>query len=124
MEYKLIINGRMAGMNDYTSANRQHYQSGANMKKDAEEMIMWDIRQQLNGVHIQKPVIIKYMFFEPNKKRDLDNIAGFAHKVIQDSLVKTKVLVNDGWDNVVGFLDQFAIDKDNPRIEVTVVEVE
>jgi Holliday junction resolvase RusA-like endonuclease len=123
MEHTLIILGRLPGINDYTAANRQHYRVGADMKKDAQDTIIWQIRNQLRGLHITKPVMIKYMFFEPNKKRDLDNIAGFAHKVIQDSLVNTKVIANDGWGNVVGFLDQFALDKENPRIEVTIVEV-
>ncbi len=123
MEHTLIILGKLPGINDYTAANRQHYQKGAKMKKDSQESIIWQIRNQLRGLHITKPVMIKYMFFEPNKKRDLDNISGFAHKVIQDSLVKTKVLDNDGWDNVIGFLDQFALDTENPRIEVTIVEV-
>lgn len=93
------------------------------MKKDAEETIMWQIRRQLAHLHIGKPVILKYDFFEPNRKRDLDNISAFAHKVIQDSLVKTSVLVNDGWNEITGYIDQFYLDKENPRIEVTIVEV-
>lgn len=123
MEHQLVILGRLPGINEYTAANRQNYQAGGKMKKQAQETIIWQIRQQLRGLHITKPVILKYMFYEQNKKRDLDNVAGFAHKVIQDSLVVSKVLVNDGWDYVTGFVDQFALDRDNPRIEVTIVEV-
>lgn len=93
------------------------------MKKDAEETIIWQIRQQLRGVHIRNPIVLKYDFFEPNKKRDLDNISSFAHKVIQDSLVKTDVIKNDGWNEITGYIDQFYLDKENPRIEVTIVEV-
>lgn len=93
------------------------------MKAEAEETIMWQIRRQLIRLHITKPVILKYNFFEPNKKRDLDNISAFAHKVIQDSLVKTEVLKNDGWNEITGYIDQFYLDKENPRIEVTIVEV-
>lgn len=93
------------------------------MKKDAEEMISKYIENQLGDLQITKPVILKYDFFEPNKKRDLDNISAFAHKVIQDSLVKTAVLKNDGWNEISGYIDQFYLDKENPRIEVTIVEV-
>lgn len=123
MEHKLIILGRLPGLNEYTAANRTNPHKGGKMKKDAEETIIWQIRQQLRGLHITKPVDFKYDFFEPNKKRDKDNISSFAHKVIQDSLVKTGVLVNDGWNEINGYRDQFYLDKKNPRIEVTIVEV-
>lgn len=123
MEHKLIILGRLDGLNEYTAANRTNPHKGGKMKKDNEETVIWQIRQQLRNVHINKPVILKYDFYEPNKKRDLDNISSFAHKVIQDSLVKTKVLKNDGWNEIVGYLDQFYCDKDKPRIEVTIAEV-
>lgn len=123
MEYKFTIPGRLNGLNEYTSANRTNPYMGGKMKKDNENAVIWAIRQQLKGAHINKPVILKYEFWEPNKKRDLDNVSSFAHKVIQDSLVKTGVLKNDGWNEIAGFLDQFYLDKKNPRIEVTIVEV-
>lgn len=123
MEYKLTILGRLPGLNEYTAANRTNPHKGGKMKKDAEETIIWQIRQQLRGVHIKQPVILKYDFYEPNKRRDLDNISSFAHKVIQDSLVKTGVLKNDGWNEITSYLDQFYCDNANPRIEVTIVEV-
>lgn len=123
MEYKFTIPGRLNGLNEYTSANRTNPYMGGKMKKDNENAVIWEIRQQLKGVHINKPVILKYDFYEPNKRRDLDNISSFAMKVIQDSLVKTNVLKDDGWDEILGFTTQFYLDKKNPRIEVTIVEV-
>lgn len=123
MQYQLTILGRLEGLNNYTAANRTNPYKGSKMKKDAEDTVIWQIRQQLRGVHITKPVILKYDFYEPNKKRDLDNISSFGHKVIQDSLVKTGVLKNDGWNEITGYLDQFYCDTKNPRIEVTIVEV-
>ena len=88
------------------------------------EKVVAEVRRQLMGIHIEKPVEIKYTYFEPNKKRDLDNISAFAHKVIQDGLVKGGLLENDGWKNIVGFSDDFYIDKDNPRIEILIREVD
>ena len=123
MEYKFTIPGRLDGLNEYTSANRTNPYRGGKMKKDNENAVIWAIRQQLRDVHINNPVILKYDFYEPNKRRDLDNISSFAHKVIQDSLVKTEVLKNDGWNEITGFLDQFYLDKKNPRIEVTIAEL-
>ena len=130
MEHRLIISGRLSDLNDYLKAERQTYRQGNffttkgnELKKDTQEFVIWQIRQQLKDLHIKRPVILKYDFYEPNKKRDLDNISAFAHKVIQDSLVLTEVLENDGWKNISGYVDQFYHDKDNPRIEVTIVEV-
>ena len=123
MEYKFTIPGRLDGLNEYTSANRANPYKGGKMKRDNESTVIWAIRSQLKDVHINKPVILKYDFYEPNKRRDLDNISSFAMKVIQDSLVKTNVLKDDGWDEILGFTTQFYLDKKNPRIEVTIVEV-
>lgn len=64
-----------------------------------------------------------YTWYEPNKRRDLDNVSSFGRKVIQDALVETRVLENDGWKNIVGFQDNFYIDADNPRVEVVIREV-
>ena len=120
--HKFTIQGRLDGLNEYTAANRTNPYKGGKMKKDNEEVVIWSIRQQLKGLHIDVPVILKYDFYEPNRRRDLDNISSFAIKVIQDALVKTEVIKNDGWSEIIGFNTQFYIDKDNPRIEVTIVE--
>jgi len=124
VNYNFTILGRLDGLNEYTEANRTNPHKGGKMKKDNENTVMWAIRQQLRGLHINSPVKLNYTFYELNKKRDLDNISSFAHKVIQDSLVKTGILKNDGWNEIIGFTDQFYCDKNNPRIVVEIVEVE
>ena len=65
---------------------------------------------------------MQYSWYEKNKKRDLDNISSFGRKVIQDALVASKVLINDGWNNIKGFSDEFYVDAKNPRIEVLIEE--
>ena len=72
---------------------------------------------------IKCPVKIIYRFYEPNKRRDKDNIAGIAHKFIQDALVNDGILKDDGWDYVIGFSDEFYIDRKYPRIEVELCEI-
>ena len=51
-----------------------------------------------------------------------DNIA-FAKKFIQDALVKSRVLKNDGWNDIDGFSDDFRVDKKRPRVEVRIEEI-
>lgn len=124
MEYLLTIPDRLDGLNDYISAERTNRHKGAKMKRDNEIIVAVAIRQCMRGVQIEKPVFMEYVWYEPNKRRDLDNISSFGRKVIQDSLVSAGVLKDDGWKYVVGFSDRFEVDKMNPRIEVLIREVD
>ena len=120
----LVIHGKLPGLNELIDAERRHRQAGAKLKRDAERIVRMYIRQQLRGYKPKTPVTLYYYYYEPNRRRDLDNIAGFAHKVIQDSLVKEDILANDGWNHIKGFFDSFNIDNKFPRIEVEIVEPE
>ncbi|GHU57537.1 hypothetical protein AGMMS49975_23280 [Clostridia bacterium] len=71
---------------------------------------------------LKTPVTLDYLWVEKNRKRDKDNIA-FAHKFIQDALVKSGKLINDGWAGVAGFSHRFTLDKKYPRVEVEITEV-
>ena len=93
-------------------------------KADNEDIIMLAIRKYLKGVQIHKKVTMEYLWVEKNKRRDLDNVSSFGRKVIQDALVKSGVLANDGWEQISGFSDAFQVDARNPRIEVLIREVE
>lgn len=122
MKYLLIIHGKLNNLNDYTSACRTNPYKGSQMKKENEEKVLQEIYSQFGRLRITNPVRMEYTWYEPNKRRDLDNISSFGRKVIQDALVVSKVLQNDGWDNIIGFSDEFHVDKKNPRIEVLIVE--
>lgn len=89
VNYKFTIPGRLPGINEYTQACRPNPFVGSKMKKDAEKAVMCATNI---GLMIDRPVFIYYRFYEKNKRRDLDNISGFAHKVIQDALVKNGIL--------------------------------
>lgn len=121
-EHKIVIDGRFASMNEFIDANRAHRQQGNSMKKRDQKIISVYIKNQLRGVRITNQVYIKYKFYEPNARRDLDNISGYFHKVFQDALVFCGVIVDDNWNYVVGFSDDFYVSKNNPRIEITLQE--
>jgi Holliday junction resolvase RusA-like endonuclease len=91
------------------------------MKRDIQDEIGYEINRQLRGVQIAKPVTLHYMWVEPNRKRDKDNIVS-AQKFVQDALVKMRVIKNDGWKQIEGFTHWFAVDKENPRVEITIEE--
>lgn len=125
MKYKLTIPGLLPGLNEYIDAERSHKgkYKAASMKRQAQNVIGYMIRTQLRGVRFTRPVVIRYLWIEPSRRRDKDNIA-FAKKFIQDALVETGVLRNDGWSEIEGFTDNFALDPKNPRVEVTTEETE
>lgn len=132
MTYTFIINGQLSNLNDYLKAERVMIRGrngkittkGNNLKHDTQDkIIIPQIRRDLKSLRIRnKAVRLNYTFYEPNKKRDLDNIAAFAMKVIQDSLVLCGVLENDGWKQIAGFTCDFNVDAKNPRIVVEIVE--
>lgn len=123
MEYLLTIPGKLPGLNDYIAAERSNRHKAAKMKADYGNIVACEIRRCLGRMHIDRPVFMEYLWVEKNKRRDLDNIT-FGRKIIQDSLVQCGVLKDDGWKYVVGFSDRFEVDRDNPRIEVLIREVE
>lgn len=127
MTYNITIEGKFPSMNEFIDANRRskgRFNKGNAMKQQSQNEISWQILKQHRKLHIDKPVKLIYSYYEPNKKRDLDNISGYFHKVFQDALVNCGVIHNDNWHYIVGFTDEFYIDNKHPRIEIKIVEVE
>lgn len=119
----MTVPGTLNNLNDYIAAERANRYKGAKMKADNGNAVALAIRQCLRGIRIDKPVFMEYLWVEPNKRRDKDNISSFGRKVIQDALVQCGVLEDDGWNHIAGFSDRFEVDKGNPRIEVLIREV-
>lgn len=122
MEAKtLVINGRLDGLNEYTKACRGNggWVSGASMKKKNEDIITAAILEQLPRVHFKGRVRVDFKWYEPNSKRDLDNVC-FAKKFILDAFVKNQVIEKDSRKFLYDFTDSFFVDKENPRIVVRI----
>lgn len=113
----IVIPGRFAGMNEFVAANRASHgrrNLGNMMKQRDQDRII----NYLPEIRITQPVSIEYSYYEANRRRDCDNVAGYFHKIFQDALVCAGVLQGDGWDYITGFSDTFSVDKNNPRIEI------
>lgn len=122
-EYRFTIPGRLPGLNDYVRACRAHRMKAAQLIEASENLIIWAYRKALQGTKLRPPVTIAYRFFEPDRRRDHDNISGYAHKVVQDALVKAGALPNDGWNEILNDTNNYAVDKKDPRIEIIITEV-
>ena len=123
MQHILIIHGRLDNLNDYITACRSNPHQGAKLKAKNEQKVLAEIYEQLGSLRITRPVRMIYRWYEKDRRRDLDNVSSFGRKVIQDALVDTGVIQNDGWKEIIGFSDEFYVDKKNPRIEVEIEEV-
>lgn len=122
MKKTLIINGQLNSLNDYTRACRTNRYTGAKMKSDNEAIVSLYIRMQLNGVHFPNKVALDFRWYEPNRRRDPDNVC-FAHKFILDALVNNGIIKGDSQKYITGLNDDFFVDSEFPRIEVTIREV-
>ena len=121
MKQKIIIRGSLPGLNEYINAERTNRYKGAEMKRRAESIVLHAARS-LGKWRAEQPVYMVYHWYCPDRRRDKDNISSFGRKVIQDALVRAKILQNDGWKDIIGFEDRFYIDRKNPRIVVEIEE--
>lgn len=121
--FRFEISGKLDGLNEYISAERSNRYTAAKLKHKNQAWVCLCIKNQLRAKRINGAVYIYYHFYEPNAKRDWDNVSGYAHKVIQDALVECGVIKDDSQRYVVGFSDTFSIDRKNPRIEVEIEEI-
>lgn len=113
----LIIKGSLPSLNEYISALNRNRYAGNHMKQVNTDLVYFECRsQKLEAV--LEPVIIHYTWYMENKRKDVDNVS-FAKKFINDGLVLAGILVDDSQKYVKGFTDTFFIDKNAPRIEIS-----
>ena len=121
-EQLFVIEGRLDGMNTIIDTNRYHKMAGAKEKKRqqricTEAILDYDVQPVQNY-----PVFIEIHWFEPNARRDSDNIAS-GKKFIFDALQETGVLRNDSMKEISRIEEGFGVDSDYPRIVVLMREV-
>ena len=118
------IPGTMPGLNEYLAEVGRKPQIGGRMKREYKMLALSYIRRDLRKYKATKPIVLHYVFYEPNMKRDHDNVFTFCSKCVQDALQEAKVIENDGWKQIVNFTHDFFLDKSKPRIEVYIEEIE
>ena len=116
------IPGRLPGMNEIIAANRTNQYVGAKLKKECDERVGWcakrDGMKPMRGL-----VLVRIQWIEKNRLRDPDNIV-VGRKFILDALQTIGVLEGDGHAHIAGFVDHFGFSKDDPRVVVTLEEVQ
>ena len=105
-------------LNQYTSKQRVNHYVGNKAKRDCTNKCSFHISKSMReGFTMDTPVKLKFVWYYKNKRQDPDNIA-FQKKFILDGMIKAKLIKNDGWSQITGFVDEFKIDKKNERVEI------
>lgn len=123
---QFVIPFRLPGYNEQAHEDRRNKYSGAKLRKDTEEGIVWAIRTGMGRgtcQKITKPCVIRFTWVEQNNKRDLDNIA-FAKKYILDAMQQAGMLENDSQKWVRGFRDEFAPGRGDSKVAVTIEDAD
>lgn len=121
MKQKIIVYGRLDGMNELIESNRRNRYRGAEEKRINQMQVVAAIRRCRICRVKRYPIVIVIKWYERNDRRDPDNIAA-AKKFILDALQQAEIIRNDGRQEVCEFHDYFYTDRKNPRIEVTLIE--
>ena len=123
MGERFIIQGRLDGLNKLIQSNRQGWQAGASCKKKNQRAVLEALLEHLPDYQTESPIRLNIAWYEENKKRDPDNVF-FGVKYILDGMVEFGTIQNDNQKYVKGITNELFVDKDNPRIEVEIEEVD
>lgn len=115
------VNRRLPGMNEILEMRANVYGRGAKgaranqyseEKKLIEAEIGWKMAIALRDGDVRKAdsAFFTFMFFEPNARRDPDNIMSSC-KFIFDAMVKSKILENDSQKHVLGVAHYWTVSK-------------
>jgi len=125
-----FVPGPLPGMNEMIDAakkvipwlskgKKKVYEYSAMKKKWTAHvaMIAGRRRDPLRRVKFQ------FLWVEPNKRRDPDNIM-CGQKFVMDGVVAAGIIKKDGWAQVAGSKHEFMVDKKRPGVLVRIMEVE
>lgn len=119
---KIVIKGELTDFNTYSDAERTSRQKAAKIKKKET----YRVAAAFMPYRLAKPklpISLKIRWICKNKRKDKDNIA-FAKKFLFDGMQQAGVIPNDGWKEIGDWSEEFSIDKNNPRIEIEIEEME
>jgi Holliday junction resolvase RusA-like endonuclease len=112
---KFTVPMQLPGLNEIIEAAKSHWSVYREMKKTYQEAVEWTAKR----IAPFDRAYLDITWFEPDRRRDLDNIAA-GKKFILDGLQAIGKIENDGWKQIAGFTDTFEVDKQDPRVEVKI----
>lgn len=114
---KFTIPGRLPGYNELKDG---HWAVRQKKKQAAMDIVALCARAaRIKSVKGQ--CYIRIVCYEPNQRRDEDNVKSGACKVILDALQQARILAGDGSKYISKTDIEIQLDRQNPRVEVEIV---
>jgi Holliday junction resolvase RusA-like endonuclease len=125
MEQRFLIPFRLPGLNDIIRAKRgiskrSGHDGYSLMKKEIQKKIGFMLNIARIKPVVDKRVSFRFLWIEPDRRRDKDNVVA-GRKFIFDALVAHGILPDDRWKQISGWSDDFAVDKENAGVQVTML---
>jgi Holliday junction resolvase RusA-like endonuclease len=120
---KIVIPGQLPDQNEIIAESKKgrgRWQPYNDMKQEHTNKVAWIAKTDIKKEFKKIDIVIRWVC--PNRKKDKDNIMA-GTKFILDGLVLAGIIKNDGWKQVGDIDHRWAVDKDNPRVEVSIKEV-
>lgn len=126
MKQLLTVEGRLAGMNEILGSANRHWAAGYRLKKSNMSRVCGAcIACRIKPIPRDIKPCITIKCYEPNARRDEDNVKAGAAKIILDALQEQGILAGDGRKYITLVQPCVEVDRQSPRIEVTIeTEVE
>ena len=117
--HKITIPGELPDLNTIIEVAKQHYGNYSRMKRVNTETVTWVAKK----LPVMTRIRLTCRWYCKDRKKDKDNIS-VGIKFILDGLVEAGIIANDGWKQVDSFGHEFYVDKQKPRVEVIIEEME
>lgn len=75
-------------------------------------------RYKIDNLNLNNAKITYDFYFKDNRRRDIDNYT-FSQKALGDGFVECSVLLDDNSKILALQFNPFRVDKENPRVEIT-----
>ena len=132
MKYKVVIDNWTSGLNELLNHQEKRYDPRTHRmrvynteKVKNERKIRSCLQKQgLDKVKLKTPIAIHYRIYAKDKKHDRMNLGSCLDKCFCDALQTMKILSNDGFDDVVEIRFDYGIDRNDPRAEITITEMQ
>ena len=111
---------KLLGMNWYSNA---HYRTANAVKQEYHKAIGKILPKDF--VCLKSPVRTSYRLYYKNKLSDANNIISITEKFLLDALQEHGIIVNDNVQHYIkSSWEVVEQDRDNPRVEVLIEEIE
>ena len=114
----ITLRGYIPTLNEYIKVERQHRLRAARLKRKTQANLIPQFMER--KIPPFNCVRLGYKWIRPHRREDKYNIA-FGQKFVQDAMVSSGVISNEGWNKVVGLTHNFSVNKELDAPELILV---